>query len=63
MTEPSLSNQARSATNVTASVIWLVTVRSKMKDATVATTLDTKAEIAIAKRIKSVATIVKKSGI
>lgn len=63
MIEHLFSNQARSATNVIALVIWLVTVRSKTNDATVATTLDTKAEIATAKRIKSAATTVKKSGI
>lgn len=53
--------QARSAINVIALDTWLVIARSKTSDATVATTSDTRAEIAIAKKTRSAATIVKKS--
>lgn len=52
--------QARSATNATVLVIWLVTAKSRRRDAIDATTSGTKAESATVKKTRSVVTIVKK---
>lgn len=54
------SFQVRNATNAIASVIWPVTARRRRSAATVATTSGTNLAIAIARRIRSAATIARR---